>query len=107
MGCIQTKKRLCITYDIIKSQYYVCKCEIDSSNYHKIINEKIRKINRSYGGYYGFYDFPIEMIIPEDIYTSECLEKILLKKGYKIDNIKKILECIEFKEDMNYKNTFL
>ena len=91
----------------MNSQYYICKCLIDSSNYHKIINEKIIKINKSYGGYYGFYDLPIEITIPEDIYTSDQLKEILLKKGYKIDNIKKMLKCIEFKEDMHFKGNFI
>ena len=100
MGCNLTKERLCITYDIWKTQFYVCKCIIDSSNYHIIINENIKNTSRYCGGYYGFYDFPIDIIIKEGIYTSNCLKNILLKEGYKEDNIKKLFKNLKDKVEI-------
>ena len=41
-----------------------------------------------------------DIIIKEGIYTTKCLKNILLNEGYKEDNIKKLFENLEYKEEI-------
>lgn len=100
MGCLQTKNRLCITYDILNDNFYVCNCEIDFGNYHMIKNNDLKKKYRHFGGYYGFYDLPKNIIIKEGIYLKESLKKILLNLGFKKEKINKLFFDLEIKKDM-------